>query len=73
MFAPGAEYEYSNTNYVLLGLIIEQLDGKPLATVFQDRLFGPLGHDQHDVSRRHVEHHPRAVLARLPVRQLLPR
>jgi D-alanyl-D-alanine carboxypeptidase len=42
-FAPGAEYEYSNTNYVLLGLIIEQLDGKPLAAVFEDRLFGPLG------------------------------
>ena len=43
MFAPGAEYYYSNTNYVLLGLIAEQLDGKPLATIFQDRLFGPLG------------------------------
>ncbi len=43
MFTPGAEYYYSNTNYVLLGLIIEQLDAKPLATVFEDRLFGPLG------------------------------
>jgi D-alanyl-D-alanine carboxypeptidase len=43
MFPPGSEYYYSNTNYVLLGLIIEQLDGKPLATVFQDRLFEPLG------------------------------
>jgi D-alanyl-D-alanine carboxypeptidase len=43
MFAPGSEYYYSNTNYVLLGLIIEQLDGKPLATVFEDRLFEPLG------------------------------
>jgi D-alanyl-D-alanine carboxypeptidase len=43
MFAPGAEYYYSNTNYVLLGLIIEQLDGRPLAASFEDRLFGPLG------------------------------
>ena len=42
-FAPGAEYEYSNTNYVLLGLIVEQLDGQPLATVFEERLFEPLG------------------------------
>ena len=25
-FAPGAEYEYSNTNYVILGLIVEQLE-----------------------------------------------
>jgi D-alanyl-D-alanine carboxypeptidase len=42
-FAPDAEFEYSNTNYVLLGLIIEKVDGKPLAAAFQDRLFGPLG------------------------------
>ncbi len=43
MFAPGAEYYYSNTNYVLLGLIIEQLDGKPLGESFEERLFEPLG------------------------------
>jgi D-alanyl-D-alanine carboxypeptidase len=42
-FAPGAQYEYSNTNYVILGLIVERLEGKPLATVFEDRLFRPLG------------------------------
>ena len=42
-FAPGAEYEYNNTNYYLLGLVAEKIDGKPLAAVFQDRLFGPLG------------------------------
>jgi len=33
----------SNTNYALLGLIAEKIDGKPLASCFQDRLFGPLG------------------------------
>jgi D-alanyl-D-alanine carboxypeptidase len=42
-FAPGEGYHYSNTNTVLLGLIIEQLDGKPLPQVFQDRFYGPLG------------------------------
>ena len=42
-FAPGAEYEYCNTNYALLGLIAEKLAGAPLAKIFQDRLFGPLG------------------------------
>ena len=42
-FAPGAEFEYSNTNYYLLGLVAEKIDGKPLSTIFQDRLFGPLG------------------------------
>lgn len=42
-FAPGADYEYSNTNYALLGLVAERVDGKPLATVLQDQVFGPLG------------------------------
>jgi D-alanyl-D-alanine carboxypeptidase len=42
-FAPGAGYAYNNTNYYLLGLVAEKIDGKPLAAVLQDRLFGPLG------------------------------
>jgi D-alanyl-D-alanine carboxypeptidase len=42
-FAPGTEFNYRNTNYVLLGLIIEHVEGASLAQVFQDRLFGPLG------------------------------
>ncbi|MER9546321.1 beta-lactamase family protein [Mesorhizobium sp. M0437] len=42
-FAPGAEFEYNNTNYYLLGLVTEKIDGKPVATIFQERLFGPLG------------------------------
>src|SRR5262249_28711347 len=43
IFAPGKEYDYCNTNYVLLGLIAEKLAGAPLANIFQDRFFGPLG------------------------------
>jgi D-alanyl-D-alanine carboxypeptidase len=42
-FAPDASYEYSNTNYALLGLIAEKVGGRPLAQQFDDRLFGPLG------------------------------
>src|SRR5262245_34505829 len=34
-FAPGKEYEYCNTNYVLLGSIAERVDGKPLAQVMR--------------------------------------
>jgi D-alanyl-D-alanine carboxypeptidase len=45
-FPPGTAYEYNNTNYTLLGLIAEQVGGRPLARAMQDRLFGPLGmHD----------------------------
>ena len=42
-FAPGTDFHYSNTNYALLGLIAEKIDGKPLTSSFQERLFGPLG------------------------------
>src|SRR5437870_3896089 len=42
-FPPGTGFHYSNANYALLGLIAEKIDGKPLASCFQDRLFGPLG------------------------------
>jgi D-alanyl-D-alanine carboxypeptidase len=42
-FPPGTAYDYSNTNYALLGLVVEKVDGKPLAQDFQDQLYGPLG------------------------------
>ena len=42
-FAPDTEYEYSNTNYALLGLIAEKVGGKPLSEQFAARLFGPAG------------------------------
>ncbi|MEV0443753.1 serine hydrolase domain-containing protein [Streptomyces spectabilis] len=40
---PGEKWSYSNTNYTLLGLIIERLTGHELATELHTRLFGPLG------------------------------
>ncbi|MEV4159583.1 serine hydrolase domain-containing protein [Nonomuraea dietziae] len=42
-FAPNASYEYSNTNYALLGLVAEKAGGHPLAEQFRNRLFAPLG------------------------------
>jgi len=42
-FAPNEKFDYCNTNFILLGMIAEKLDRKPLAKIFQDRLFGPLG------------------------------
>jgi CubicO group peptidase (beta-lactamase class C family) len=41
--APGKEFDYCNTNYVLLGLIAEKIEGEALARIFQKRLFAPLG------------------------------
>ena len=38
-------WEYSNTNTVLAGLIVEQITGQPLAEVLNERIFEPLGMD----------------------------
>ena len=45
LFAPGTAYDYSNTNYVLLGLAMEHITGKTASELFQERLFDPLGMD----------------------------
>lgn len=41
--APGGGWHYSDTNYVLLGLIIERLEGEVLHDAMRRRLFDPLG------------------------------
>lgn len=43
MFAPGKGFFYSNTNFVMLGMIVERLRGKPLPEVFQQQIFAGLG------------------------------
>jgi D-alanyl-D-alanine carboxypeptidase len=43
LFAPGQGWAYSNTNYVLLGMIIERVTGHSLAAEYRDRIFRPLG------------------------------
>jgi len=42
-FAPGAEWRYNNTGYVLLDMIIEKITGEPYAAYLQHDLFTPLG------------------------------
>ncbi len=45
-FAPGEGWNYSNTNTILLGMIVEQLTNESLAEVFQRSILQPLGMDQ---------------------------
>lgn len=42
-YEPGAHWHYSNTGYEILGQLVEQLTGQPLARVIRDRIFLPLG------------------------------
>jgi D-alanyl-D-alanine carboxypeptidase len=40
-FPPGAGYRYSNTNYLILGLVIEAVTGRPVAAEIGERLLRP--------------------------------
>lgn len=42
-FEPGAKGRYSNSGYVLLGMVIEAVEGQPYADVVQKRILDPLG------------------------------
>ena len=42
-FEPGAQWQYSNTGYVVAGLIAEKAAGKPLLAYLQAKIFKPLG------------------------------
>lgn len=44
-FEPGTDVDYSNTNYIFMGEIIEKVEGKPFYEVFEERIFNPLNLD----------------------------
>jgi D-aminopeptidase len=50
-FTPGSRYLYSNSNFMLLGRIVEQVSGEPFGEFLQRRIFSRLGMN----ATRHVE------------------
>jgi CubicO group peptidase (beta-lactamase class C family) len=42
-FAPGEQFRYNNSGYVLLGLLIEQVSGSSYARFIEEHIFHPLG------------------------------
>ena len=42
-FDPGTKWQYSNTNYVIAGVIVEKVSGEPLLQLLSQRIFSPLG------------------------------
>jgi D-alanyl-D-alanine carboxypeptidase len=44
-FSPGTAWSYSNTGYLLLGMIVEEVTGAPISEEIEQRLLDPLGLD----------------------------
>ena len=44
-FPPGQGFEYSDTGYVVAGILVEQATGRPLHEVYRELVFDPLGMD----------------------------
>jgi D-alanyl-D-alanine carboxypeptidase len=44
-FAPGEGWEYSDTNYILLGMIMEEITGRPCYDLIREWILGPRGLD----------------------------
>jgi CubicO group peptidase (beta-lactamase class C family) len=42
-FAPGTNWGYAHTNYVILGEILQMVGGEPLATLLRQKVLDPLG------------------------------
>lgn len=50
--APGAQFAYSDTGYILLGLALESIEHKPYAQILEERLFAPLGMSDSELMTR---------------------
>jgi D-alanyl-D-alanine carboxypeptidase len=42
-FTPGEGFEYSDTGYVIAGILVEHVTGRPLHEVYRELVFDPLG------------------------------
>ncbi len=62
-FSPGQGFEYSDTGYVIVGILVEQATDRPLHEVYRELVLDPLGMDStwlegHEPARRpEVAHH----------------
>ncbi len=43
LYPPGTNWNYAHTNFVILGMALDKINGRPLNDVLQDKVLGPLG------------------------------
>lgn len=62
-FAPGEGFKYSDTGYTVIGILLEQITGQPLHSIYREVIFEPLGTERtwlegHEPSRElEIAHH----------------
>lgn len=56
-FDPGERYMYSNTNWILLGIIVERVAGRSFVAFMQEEIFTPLG-----MTNTHVRMNPSTTI-----------
>jgi CubicO group peptidase (beta-lactamase class C family) len=50
LYQPGTSFNYAHVNFVILGMALQQITGKPVATLMQERILTPLGLHETDNS-----------------------
>jgi CubicO group peptidase (beta-lactamase class C family) len=45
VYKPGTNWNYAHTNYVILGLVLEKVTGRPVDQLIQEKVLSPLGLD----------------------------
>ena len=58
---PGQRYEYSNANYVTLGMIVQAVSGQPYETYIKEHIFQPLDMQNSFASKTEAEQNGFAV------------
>ncbi len=66
---PKAVCDYSNTAYVLLGLIVQQASGRPFPDYLRDEILRPAGMDQSEIFVEGLNTIPERAFGSLPVSQ----
>ena len=58
LFRPGTQGSYSNTNYIVLGLILEEVTGRSVEELLRTRIFDPAGMSATSLEQRRVAEPP---------------